>query len=49
MTSQTSSILKTMNVILWIIFIGLCIKTGALLFSFFVSLFINAEGAKIYI
>jgi hypothetical protein len=38
--------LRVMNVVFWIIFIGLCIKTGAYLFSFFVSLFINPEGAK---
>jgi hypothetical protein len=35
-----------MNILAWIIFIGLCIKTGAILFSYFVSLFINEEGAK---
>jgi hypothetical protein len=46
MTTRTSIILTTMNVIFWVIFIGLCIKTGALLVSFFVSLFVNAAGAE---
>jgi len=42
---KTTFILKLMNVLFWIIFIGLCIKTGALLVSFFVTLFINSDGA----
>lgn len=41
MASKTSFILKTMNVVFWIIFIGLCIKTGSLLVSYFVSMAIN--------
>ncbi len=43
---KTTIILKLMNILFWIVFIGLCIKTGALLISFFVSLFINPEGAQ---
>ncbi len=43
---KTTIILKIMNILFWIVFIGLCIKTGALLISFFVSLFINPEGAQ---
>lgn len=39
-------VLKIVNILFWIVFVGLCIKTGALLISFFVSLFINPEGAK---
>lgn len=35
-----------MNVLFWIAFIGLCIKTGAILVSFFVSLFVNPVAAK---
>jgi len=35
-----------MNIIFWILFIGLCIKTGAILISFLVSLFVNSEGAR---
>lgn len=35
-----------MNVVFWIVFIGLCIQTGAILISFIVSLFVNPEGAK---
>ncbi len=43
---KTSIILKLMNILFWIVFIGLCIKTGALLISFFVSLFVNPEGGQ---
>ena len=42
---KTNIIMKVMNIIFWIIFIGLCIKTGALLVSLFVTLFINSNGA----
>ena len=35
-----------MKVISWIVFIGLCIKTGALVIAFFKSLFINSDAAK---
>ena len=41
MTANTSFILKTMKVIFWIIFIGLCIKAGSVLFSYIVSMGIN--------
>jgi hypothetical protein len=43
---KTKQVLSIMKVISWIIFIGLCIKAGALIISFFVSLFINSEAAK---
>jgi hypothetical protein len=41
MATNNSMILKTMNVIFWVIFIGLCIKTGSILYSYFVSMAIN--------
>lgn len=43
---KTSQILKLMKVLSWIIFIGLCIKAGAILISFIVSIFINQEATK---
>ena len=43
--TTNSTVLKVMNVLFWIAFIGLCIKTGAILTSFMVSLFVNAAGA----
>ncbi|RAU81739.1 DUF2975 domain-containing protein [Pontibacter arcticus] len=46
MKTNTHFIFTTVNVLFWIVFIGLCIKTGALLFSFFVSLFINPAGSQ---
>jgi hypothetical protein len=46
MKSNTKLVLKVLHVVFWILFIGICIKTGAIVTSFFVSLFINPEGAK---
>lgn len=43
---KTKQILSLMQIISWVIFIGLCIKAGALLISSFVSLFINVEATK---
>jgi len=43
---ETDKILKLMKFLFWAVFIGLCIKTGSLVISFFVSLFTNPEGAK---
>lgn len=46
MKTKTDIILTAMKVIFWVVFIGLCIKTGALLISFIVSLVINPEAAS---
>ena len=46
MKSKTKLILRILNVVCWIIFFGLCIKTGAILYSFFVSLVMNTDAAK---
>lgn len=46
MSTTNATILKIMNVIFWIVFIGLCIKTGAIIISFIVSYYVNADGAK---
>lgn len=46
LASNTQKIIAIMRVLIWIVFIGLCIKTGALLLSFFVSQHINAVDAK---
>ncbi|MAN58260.1 MAG: hypothetical protein CMC08_00310 [Flavobacteriaceae bacterium] len=43
---KTNKILSTMKVVSWIIFIGLCIKAGAIIISSFVSLFVNQEATK---
>ena len=42
---KTANILKGMHILSWIVFIGLCIKTGAILISYFVSI-VNPEAAK---
>lgn len=41
-----SIILKTVHILFWIVFIGLCMKAGAILISFIISLFVNASGAQ---
>ncbi len=46
MAGRTSLILKTMNVIFWVIFIGLCISTGSILYSYFVSMAINPVASR---
>lgn len=46
MKTRTKQILAIMNIISWVIFVGVCIKTGSILYSFFVSLVINPEAAK---
>lgn len=46
MKPTTKLILTILHVIAWIIFLGLCVKTGAILYSFIVSLAMTPEGAK---
>lgn len=46
MTTTNYTVLRVMNILFWLAFIALCIKTGAMLTAFLVSLFISAEGAK---
>lgn len=46
MRMSSSVILKIVHVVFWMIFIGLCIETGASLLSFLVSLFKNPEAVK---
>lgn len=45
-TTRTEKILIVLHVISWVLFIGICIKTGAIIISFYVSLFINPMGAE---
>jgi hypothetical protein len=44
--TTTSSITKIMQLLTWIVFIGVCIESGAILYSFFVSQCINPLAAK---
>jgi len=39
-------VLTIMNIISWIIFIGLCIKAGTLIITTSISLFVNQEAAR---
>lgn len=43
---KTKQILVIVKIISWIIFIGLCIKLGAILFSSFIGAFVNKEAIK---
>ena len=44
--TSTEKILTVMHVITWVLFIGLSIKTGAIIIAFFVSLFVNPVAAE---
>lgn len=46
MENKTKSILQITKIITWIVFVGLCIKIGVMLVSFYMSLFVNPETAK---
>lgn len=46
MGAKNKLTLTVMNVLSWVIFIGLCIKTGTIFYSFIVSLQINPQAAQ---
>ncbi|MFN8354208.1 MAG: DUF2975 domain-containing protein [Spirosomataceae bacterium] len=46
MKTTTKQIFAIMHVISWVVFVGLCIKAGAILISYSVSMFVNEAGAK---
>lgn len=46
MKISTQTILNALKVLIWILFIGSCIKTGALLFSFVVSIVVNEAASN---
>ncbi len=46
MATKSNIILKVIHVLSWIVFIGLCINAGALLISYYVSMYVNPIGAK---
>jgi hypothetical protein len=48
MTIKTKRMLALLNILTWIIFIGLCIQAGVFLFNAFFSLAINPVGAKYF-
>lgn len=45
MQNLARPVLLTLHVLFWVVFIGLCIKTGALMVSFGVSLLVNEQAA----
>ncbi|NUQ81187.1 MAG: DUF2975 domain-containing protein [Bacteroidetes bacterium] len=46
MTTASQWVFKALHVLSWVIFIGLCIKTGAILTSFSISLWVNPVAAS---
>ena len=48
MSKKNDFILKVLNVVSWIIFIGLCIEAGALIFNFILTLFKPIATHNIY-
>ncbi len=43
---KPTKVLEILKVVTWVVFIGLCIRTGAMVFSFFISLFVNSGASK---
>ena len=43
---STSQILKVLEILSWIIFIGLCVEAGSIVVNTFISLFINPNGVE---
>lgn len=48
MSLTTKRMLAILNVISWVMFIGLCVQAGIFLFNVFYSLAINPAGAKYF-
>jgi hypothetical protein len=46
MSKGTDFLFKVLNVLAWIIFIGLCIESGGLIVNAFVSIFINPVASS---
>jgi hypothetical protein len=46
MKARTKQVLAMLKIISWVLFIGVCIKTGSILYSFVVSLAINPAATK---
>lgn len=46
MNTKNQFVFSAVQVLFWVVFIGLSIKVGAVMISFVVSLFVNPEGAK---
>ncbi len=46
MKAKTKQFLQVMKVLTWAVFLGLCIKTGAILYTYLVSIFGNTAAAN---
>ena len=45
MNAKTDYFLKALNVLSWIIFIGLCVQAGGIIVNTFITLWLNPAGA----
>jgi hypothetical protein len=48
MTNNSNVVLKILNIISWVVFIGLCIKAGALLTSYIISMNTDISPSLLY-
>jgi hypothetical protein len=46
MSRKTDFIFKILNVVSWVIFVGLCVQAGGFIFNAFFTLFLNPAGAS---
>ncbi len=46
MPIKTDFVIKVLNIVSWIIFIGVCIEAGAFIFNAFITLFLQPAGAE---
>lgn len=43
---KTKQVLSILNVLSWIIFLGLCVKTASLIFNMIIGLFLNPNSLR---
>ncbi len=46
MSKSTDLFFKTLNILAWIIFVGLCIESGGIIVNAFISLFVNPVASS---
>ena len=46
MSRKSDFIFKALNVVSWVIFVGLCVQAGGFIFNAFFTLFLNPIGAR---
>jgi Protein of unknown function (DUF2975) len=46
MALKSIIVLKSLKVLAWVVFLGLCVKAGSIFYSYFASMYFNELGAK---